>query len=128
MAKKPTAESVRDPQEQLEDQDLEDPKKEDSEARNPESENPVDETPQKVEDTWEPKARGQCRYRYMMGSGELRCPLAEILKVHKDGTVDLEVDIPERGAAANPVVFEHVPRWIEPPVEHAGVPPSYDRP
>lgn len=82
-------------------------------------------------DDWKPKKGGQVRYCYMMANGSKRRPMAKVVKVHRGtdaGLIDLEVDIPERGPAANPVLFEKVPLYVEPPVAHAGVRPSYARP
>ena len=92
------------------------------------SQNRVGEERAEPKPVWEPEEGGQCRYRYMRANGERRKPLAEILVVHRDGTIDLEVDIPERGKAANPVVLCRIPLYVEPPVAHAGVPPSYSSP
>lgn len=75
---------------------------------------------------WKPKAGEACRYRYRMAGGERREPKAKIAKVHDDGTIDLEVVIPERGK--RPVTLERVPRYEPGPNPLVGVPAGYDEP
>lgn len=75
----------------LDDEDLDDV---DELGTDDESNVDLDEVATPTAPPWEPVRGELCRYTYMLNGPKYRTVEAEIVKVHKDGTLDLDVEFP----------------------------------